>query len=349
MCARPSRRQLVQTLGLAAVGGLAGCSDLVPDQTGTSTTTGTATGTPSGSDAVETGELPPYANFVPDTADVVLGTMFDLQVEDDHRIGPPPETVSDPLRYSSMTAAYVGSLLELSLYVGTEFGFDTRRLGTSEIQRALAVGTVGVLELPVDLSGAIADAEDGAGTVEFEAEDRAIISKADGTLAGLTTDAMVFTPPRVDTESPERIRDIVDTRAGVRQPKHEVDDSFASLLAEAEATGSIAFGYAPDDALETLAGETSSSSPVAIPTEGFGSATGAVFRIDLQNGDQPQPASGLMRFPDDDNLDLESAAESVGSAATDRSLTRDGGTVRVTGTYSWDALSEFEGSLLDGL
>jgi len=163
MCARPSRRQLIQTLGLAAVGGLAGCSDLVSDQTGTSTTTATGTGTPTGSDAVEPGELPPYANFVPDTADVVLGTMFDLEIESGHRVGAPPETVSDPLRYSSMTAAYVGSLLELSLYVGTEFGFETRRLDTTGIRRDLSVGTVGVLELPVDLSGAIADARDGAG------------------------------------------------------------------------------------------------------------------------------------------------------------------------------------------
>lgn len=346
MCARPSRRQLLQTLGLAAVGGLAGCS--TGEQTGTETTP-TATGTPGGPDGSATGELPPYADFVPDTTDAVLGTMFDLEVESGHRIGPPPETVEDPLRYSSMTAAYVGSLVEFSVYIGTDFGFETRRLDTSaeQIERALAIGTVGVLELPVDLSGAIADAEDGAGTVEFEAEDRAIIDKADGTRAGLTTDAVVFTPPRVDAESPERIRDIIDTRAGARQPKHESDDAFASLLAGADAAGSVAFGYAPDTALEALSGETSSSSPVSIPTEGFGAATGAVFQIDLANGDPPQPASGVMRFPEDAGVD--SVTESLGSAATDRSLTRDGGTVRVTGEYSWDALSEFEGRLLEGL
>lgn len=296
-----------------------------------------------------TGTVPPYADFVPDTADAVVGTMFDLQVDSGYRVGPPPETVSDPLRYSSTMATYVGSLVELSVYTEADFGFDSRRLDTSEIQRALAVGTVGVLELPVDLSGAIADAEDGGGTVEFEAEDRAVIAKADATLAGLTTDAAVFTPPRVDAESPERIRDIVDTRAGARQAKHEADDAFASLLAEAEATGSLAFGYAPDDAFETLAGETSSSSPVAIPAEGFGAATGAVFRIDLENGDPPQPASGVIRFPEDASLDLEASTESVGSAPADRSVTRDGRTVRVTGSYSWDALSEFEGRLLDGL
>ena len=344
MCPRPSRRQLLRTLGLAAVGGLAGCS--TGEQAGTETTP-TATGTPGGSEAPASGELPPYADFVPDTTDIVLGTMFDLDVDSRHRIGPPPETVEDPLRYSSMTAAYVGSLVELSIFIGTDFGFETRRLDTAGVQRALAVGTVGVLELPVDLSGALADAEDGAGTVEFEAEDRAIIDKPDGTRAGLTTDAVVFTPPRVDTESPERIRDIIDTRAGARQPKHESDDAFASLLTEADAAGSVAFGYAPDTALEALSGDTSSSSPVSIPTEGLGAATGAVFQIDLANGDPPQPADGVMRFPEDASVD--SVTEPVGSAATDRSVTRDGGTVRVTGEYSWDALSEFEGSLLDGL
>jgi len=344
MCVRPSRRQLLQTLGLATVGGLAGCSTGDQEQTATPT----ATGTPVGPE--RTGELPPYADLVPETEDVVLGTMFDLQVDSGHRVGSPPEEVRDPLRYSSMTAAYVGSLLELSVYAGTDFGFETRRLDTAGIQRALAVGTVGVLELPVDLSGAIADAEDGPGTVEFEAEDRAVIDMQDGTRAGLTTDAVVFTPPRVETDSPERIRDIVDARAGARQPKHEADDAFASLLTQADATGAVAFGYAPDAALETLAGETTPSSPVSIPTEGFGVATGAVFQIDLANGDPPQPASGFMRFPeDDDSLDVEAATESVGSAATDRSLTRDGGTVRVTGNYSWDALAEFEGGLLDDM
>ncbi|MDS0282122.1 hypothetical protein [Haloarcula onubensis] len=347
------------TLGLAAVGGLAGCSSDGGERT--ATTTATATGTPVEPQQTETGDLPPYANFVPDTADLVLLTTFDLQVESGHRVGSPPETVRDPLRYSSMTAAYVGSLLELSVVAGesgllagselpiADFGFESQRLDTSGVRRALTVGTVGVLELPVDLESAIADAEDGAGRVEFEAEDRAVIANPDGTRAGLTTDAVVFTPPTVDAESPERLRDIVDTRAGARPPKHEADDGFASLLANADATGSLACGYAPDGTVETLTGERASSSPVSLPTEGFGAATGAVFRIDLDNGDEPQPASGVMRFPEAASLDLEAATESVGSAAADRSVTTDGGTVRVTGAYSWDALSEFEGSLIDAL
>jgi len=348
MCAHPSRRRLLQTLGLAAVGGLAGCSSDGTEQT---TTTPTATGTPVNPDQA-VGKLPPYADFIPDTADVVLGTMFDLEVEADHQIGRPPETVSDPLRYSAMTAAFAGSALELSVLgtalglSGPGFGFDSSRLDTTEGQRALAVGPVGVLELPVDLSGAIADAKDGTGTVEFEAEDRAIIANSDGTVAGLTTDAVVFSPPRVDAESPERIRDIVDTRAGASQPKHEADDEFASLLSNADATGSLAFGYAPDSTLETVAGELG---PVSIPTAGFGAASGAVFRIDLDNGDPPQPGSGVVRFPADTSRDLVAATSSVGSAAADRSAARDGRTVRVTGTYSWDALSEFEGRLGDAL
>jgi len=347
MCARPSRRRLLQTLGLAAAGGLAGCSSDGQEQTPT------VTGTPPGPEQPDAGEIPPYADFIPDSLDLVLCTVSDLQVEPGHRVGKPPEAVSDPLRYSSMSAASVGSGLELSVLGGAlelpspEFGFERRRLDTTSISRALAVGTVGVLELPVDLSGAIADAEDGTGTVEFEAEDRAVIADANGAVAGLTTDAVVFTPPLVDAGSPERIRDIVDTRAGARQPKHEADDGFASLLAEADTTGHLACGYAADRDLEAVAQARASSSPVSIPTEEFGGATGAVFRIDLDNGDDPQPASGVMQFPDGTSLDLEAATSSVGSAAADRSVTRDDGTVRVTGTYSWEALAAFEGTLAD--
>lgn len=340
MCDSPTRRRLVRALGLAAVGGLAGCSS----DDGERTATGTAT--PTGSR--QSRDLPPYATFVPDTADAVLVTMSDLRVDSGHRVGSPPETVRDPLRYGSMTAAYVGSLLELSVY-GTGFGFELGRLDISGVQRALTVGTVGVLELPVDLDGAIADAKDGDGTVRFEADDRALITDADGALAGLTTDAVVFTPPRVGTESPDRVRAIVDTRAGVRRPKHETDDAFASLLAEAGDGGSLACGYAPDGAVETLARARTASTSVSIPTGDFGAATGALFRIDLDNGEPPQPATGLMRFPEDTGLDPVAATESVGSAATDRAVTRGDRTVRVTGTYDWDALAEFEGSLLDGL
>ncbi|WP_277542618.1 hypothetical protein [Haloarcula laminariae] len=340
MCARPSRRRLLRTLGLAAVGGLAGCSGGGQERTPTA-----HTDTPAG--PRRSVDLPPYATFVPDTTDAVLVTMSDRRVDSGHQVGSPPETVRDPLRYASMTAAYVGALLELSVY-GTDFGFERGRLDVSGLRRALTVDTVGVLELPVDLSGAIADAKDGAGTVRFEGEGRAVIANADGAVAGLTTDAVVFTPPRLDTESPDRIREIVDTRAGARRPKHEADDGFASLVAEADATGSLACGYAPDSAVETLARGRAASSPVSLPTDGFGSATGAVFRIYLDNGEPPQPASAVMRFSDGATPD-SSATASVGSAATDRAVSRDGETVRITGTYGWDALGEFEGSLLDGL
>jgi|GEM_PF-5375945 hypothetical protein len=54
-----------------------------------------------------------------------------------------------------------------------------------------------------------------------------------------------------------------------------------------------------------------------------------------------------MRFPEDASRDLVAATSSVGSAATDRSATRDGGTVRVTGRYSWAALAAFEETLAD--
>lgn len=336
-----SRRRVLAALGLAATGSLAGCSS--GDE---SDRTPTATGTPTESGGPSSG-LPAYADFVPPTDDgSVLFTQFDLAIEDGRQIGAPPETATDPLRYNSVTAAYVGGLLDLALLFSVDTGFGLGRLGTK--QRALGIGTLGALAYDsVDLSGALSDvrADDSGATVRFEADDRAVVESAGGFVVGLTTDAVVF-QPEPGVGSPDLLRSIVDARAGASQPKHAVDDGFASLLRRADTTGSVAVGYAPDSELGTLLGSRGSSADLARPTDGFEAATGGVFRIDLQNGEPPQPASATVTFPDSGLADAETVGASVGSAAAEQSVTADGRTVRVTGTYDWDALSEFEGNPL---
>ena len=70
---RHSRRHVLQTLGAAAVGGLAGC-------TGDGATTPTATGTPTPTPE-PTGGIPGYADFVPAGDGPVAFTMWDLDIE----------------------------------------------------------------------------------------------------------------------------------------------------------------------------------------------------------------------------------------------------------------------------
>lgn len=153
--------------------------------------------------------------------------------------------------------------------------------------------------------------------------------------------SVVWPAVRATAPLPDFVRDTVDTRAGAHRNTNPT-----RRLCRCSRRPPLPGVSRSDTSLKTLAGERTSSSPVSIPTDGFGAATGAVFRIDLDNGEAPQPGSGVMRFPADSSFDLAAAVSSVGSAATDRSVIRDGRTVRITGSYSWDALHKFEGSVL---
>lgn len=328
-----SRRQLLAALGLAATGSLAGC----PSEKGaTPTPTAEPTATPTPSPAES---LPPYADFVPALdGEPVLFTAFDLAIEPGHRITTLPSTPSDPLRYNSLVGAYVEYLTSL-LTLGLRYPFEDARLDTTDRERVLNVEGIGIQQLPVDLSGAVADAEDGDAEIQFEADDRAVIAGADGTTFGLTTGALVF--PVVDDGTDGLVRDIVDARAGASDPRHAVDDDFDTLLRRGDTAGSLACGHAPDSDLATMLADRAETFSVDLPTDGFDTATGALFHIDLDNGDPPQPASGTIRYPDDEAVDT-GALSSLGSAAENRALTADGRTVQFTGEYSWDALRDFE-------
>jgi len=111
-------------------------------------------------------------------------------------------------------------------------------------------------------------------------------------------------------------------------------------LRAGDTIGSVACGHAPDTDVAALVSEGSSVG-VPLPTAGVESALGALFHIDLDNGEPPQPASATIRYPADVAVDTGSLS-SLGSAARNRELTEDGRTVRVTGEYSWAALDEFD-------
>lgn len=327
-----SRRRVLEAVGLAAAGGLAGCAE---DGATTPTATGTPTATPT-----EQSAIPSYADFVPDGDGPVGFTMWDLDIEPGHRISTVPEEPTDPLRYGSTLGAYVefltGGFMQMLTYP-----FDADRLDTGGRERTLNVNGVAVQELPVDLSGAIADAESGDATVQFEADDRAVIAGSTGGTFGLTEDALAF-PVVSAADATALVRDVVDTRAGAATPRHETDDSFAALLRAGDTTGSVACGYGPETDLSSVVGAESSLG-ISLPAEGYEAASGAVFHIDLDNGDPPQPASGTVRYADESSVDAESLS-SLGSAAENRELTQDGQTVRVTGEYSWESLSAFDGA-----
>ena len=326
-----SRRRVLATLGLAATGGLAGCAE--------DGTTPTATASPTGTPAVGA-SIPAYADFVPDWDGPVGFTMWDLDIEGGHRITTVPEETTDPLRYGSLLGAYAefltGGYMQMLSYP-----FDPGRLDTTDRARTLNVNGVAVQELPVDLAGAVADAEDESGaTIQFEADDRAIIEGDSGAVFGLTADALAIPVLTDDADGPQLVRDILDTRTGAATPRHEAHEGFAALLRAGDTTGSVACGHAPDTDVAALVSDGSSVG-VPLPTAGVESALGALFHIDLDNGEPPQPASATIRYPADVAVETGSQS-SLGSAARNRELTEDGRTVRVTGEYSWAALDEFD-------
>ncbi|MFB6082766.1 MAG: hypothetical protein ABEJ94_00805 [Halorientalis sp.] len=361
---RLDRRSVVQCLGLAAAGGLAGCSGSQDGSTDTpeqstgenSTPTGTAGAvTPDESFAVENGtisagELPPYADLLPTIGDdALLFSAFGTETESGHEIGETPAEPTDPLRFDGLAGAVTGRVLGAFL-LSTDFGFRVRRLGIDGTKRVLSVGGVGVQVLPVDFAGAMADLESADVSIRFRADDRAVFVGPEGDVFGLTADALVFASAeqRSGSFSPvERIRAIVDARTGAERAKHETDEGFARLLRHAGTGGSVAGAYAPTSDLATLVeGRTGDASParVRFVTDGFGAATAGLFRMGLTNGDAPQQARGTLFYPTPDAIDEDALTTTVGAAATDRSYVRDGTTVRASGSYSWETLSEFEAS-----
>jgi len=272
--------------------------------------------------------------------------MFDTDIEDDHQIGQLPPEPTDPLRYNAMTGAYVAQFIGTVLSV-TNFGFADSRIEAASTERMLGVGSVGIREAPVDLDGALSDAEGSDAEIQFEADDRAVIASPAGPVAGLTTDAIVVAPAG-QSGATALLRDILDSRTGASQPKYDVGDSFASLPRRADTTRSVAGGYAPERDLSTMIGNRSVGT-FDLPTDGFGSATGALFAMTLDNGSEPQPASATITYPAADAIDGETLTSSLGSAAQRPSYTRADQTVRVTGTYSWESVSAFEGTAVGGL
>ncbi|RXK49237.1 hypothetical protein [Halorientalis pallida] len=358
-----ARRSVLRIAGLTVAGGLAGCSGSSDSESSpTDQPPATDGGEPTGTEptatldaepvavedgTVSAGELPPYADLLPATEDALLFAVFGTETESGHEIGATPDEPSDPLRFDGLSGAVTGRVLAAFL-LSTDFGFRVDRLGIDETERVLSVGGVGVQVFPVDFEGAMADLEDADVSMRFQADDRAVFVGPEDDVFGLTADALVFAGAEQGSGSfdpVDRIRAIVDARTGAERPKHETDDDFAQFLRHAETGGSVAGGYAPNADLETLVGDRASDaspSRVNLVTDGFGAATAGVFRMGLHNGDAHQPARGTLFYPNRDAIDEDALTTTVGAAATNRSYVRDGTTVRVEGSYSWDALSEFE-------
>ncbi|WP_424019145.1 hypothetical protein ACOZ4N_06640 [Halorientalis pallida] len=357
------RRSVVRCLGLAAAGGLAGCSGSPDGSPDTATDTRGDKSSPTETDATATsaaesvavesgtisaGELPPYADLLPALDDdSLVFAVFGTETESGHKIAATPDEPSDPLRFDGLAGAVTGRVLAAFL-LSTDFGFRVDRLGIDETKRVLSVGGVGVQVFPVDFEGAMADLEGADVSMRFQSDDRAVFVGPEDDVFGLTADALVFAgaEQRSGSFDPvERIRAVVDARTGAERPKHETDAEFATLLRHAEDGGSVAGAYAPDADLATLIADRTSDgsqSRVNLVTDGFEAATAGVFRMGLNNGDAPQPARGTLFYPDRDAIDADALTATVGAAASNRSYVRDGSTVRVEGSYSWAALSEFE-------
>ena len=369
---RYSRRRLLSTVGVGTLGALAGCSggDESPATTGpeespqstteapatarTTATSGSGGASGSGGSAsvstgtLPSGSIPPYASLFPSSGEPLLFTAHDPNQDSKFKLGGTPEDPTDPLRFDAV-AGVVGARVAGAFLLSLQLDFSVDRLEIGETTRVLTLGGVAAQVMPVDRQGVLSDVEGTETSIERRDGDSAVLVGPEDIVFGVTDDVFVFAPtPASDTASlVERIGSMLDARTGATTPRHESDPRFRSLLERGDTGGSVGCVYAPGRnaaaAVDAAATDRSVSAP-ALLTEGFASATGGLFHIDL-DGETPRPASGTLLYPDAGAIDENALTGTVGAAATDRSYVRDGTAVRVEGTYPWESLRGFESDL----
>lgn len=329
-----TRRRLlagVAGAGAAALGGCVGTIEGVVGGDGGSLQEGT----------VETGSVPPYATLVPATGGTARLTAFEPGTDDGHTLADLPDEPTDPLRYDAASGAVAARVFGTFMLGRGDAGFSVDRLGIDGTTRVVGVDGVGVQVMPVDVDGLRADAAENDLEVVADAGDRIVFRGRQGTAFGATPDAFVAGTAEAPFDSLARVRQVVEARAGATERLVDADDGFRSLLATGDTTGSVACAYAGDGSVDSLVAATGGLS-VDFLTDGFGRATGAVAHLTTANGDPPQPATMTIEFPDAAAIDGDALTGSIGTAASDTAYVRDGTTVRVSGSYTWDDLSAFD-------
>ena len=346
------RRRFLKTGGTAGFVGtlaLAGCQgngDGTDDEADNGTTdAGDGTGDGSGG-----GTAAPYAKWVYESAyegaedpginAISLRYQTLSESSSDDGDGGESETPDDPL--IGVTASYlIGAALAIGFGVGAApIGDAGEEGGPTEIATVASGGTI--------LEGAYDP--DAIGTAIEEADGSTVGTDGDYTLyetTGLATqtiavseDAIIGASEGNSVSDPEtRVGEIIDTQTGDVTPYAEQDDDFAALASALPERDLMGIQYLPDgnvfeveDSGEGSEGDSEFAGPSDLGLSG--TARGIALSTSIDSEAQSLTTSMAIKYASADEADDRATVESaLGTEATDRSVTVDGDTIIVEGTY----------------
>lgn len=347
------RRRFLKTGGAAgfvgtlALSGCQGNGDGTDDEADDGTTDAGGDGTGDGSGG---GTTAPYAKWVyesayagaedPGISAISLRYQTLSQSTDDEGDGGDSETPDDPLL--GITASYlIGAALAIGFGVGAApIGDAAEEGGPTEIATVASGGTI--------LEGAYDP--DAIGTAIEEGDGSTVGTDGDYTLyetSGFSAQTLAVSEDAIIgasegdsvTDSEARVGEIIDTQTGDVTPYVEQDDDFAALASALPERDLTAIQYLPDgnvfeveDSGEDSEGDSEFAGPSDLGLSG--TARGIALSTTIDNEAQSLTTSIAIKYASADEADDRATVESaIGTAATDQSITVDGDTVIVEGTY----------------
>jgi len=333
------RRQTLQLLG-AGTGAalLAGCSES-SDETGGSTDEEAA------GDDQQAGDLPPYATVLreTDTSDYFYGaigfeTMDALIEDEDDQGGTEP---SDPLLGNPILVAFLCS-----------FGF-TRLTQSASAEAFVANNETEDGETLVFVEGVYAfsgqyafddltsDLDTAGYTAERVEAEYAVYSDPDsGEYVGVTDEVFAFASPNDDSDFDpgEAVERTVATAAGEREPKHETDADFESLLRAGETDDITLCLYTSDDEFtpETLTDDQpeDDADGLTYAFDAFAGASGVHQRLSLGGTDGTTRGTAVVDYSTDDRVDRELLESTLGTDADTVSVDETDTMITISGEYT---------------
>jgi len=342
------RRRFLKTGGTAGFVGtlaLSGCQG-----NGDGTDEEADDGTTDAGDGSGGGTTAPYAKWVyesayegaedPGISAVSLRYQTLSESSSDDGDGGNSETPDDPL--IGVTASYlIGAALAIGLGVGAApIGDAAEEGGPTEI--ATVASGASILEGTYD--------PDAIGTAIEEADGSTVGTDGDYTLyettgfsaqtLAVSEDAIVSASEGDSVPDPEaRVGEIIDTQTGDVTPYVEQDEDFATLAGALPERDLMAVQYLPDgnvfeveDTGEDAEGDSEFDGPSDLGLSG--TARGIALSTTVDSEAQSLTTSMAIKYASADEADDRAAVESaLGTEATGRSITVDGDTIIVEGTY----------------
>jgi hypothetical protein len=328
----------------AATTSLAGCSESA-DETddGTDDTDSTTGSDESGSDGLDDDGLPPYASLLPETdhSPYFYGAIsFDTPFERDdleEADQPADSLLVNPIAFVQFSWS---GLAQLGGSSAVE-AFSEHGETDDESAFVYANGVYAV-------TGAYdrADLGDALETAGYEPESSeeayTVYRHGDADdVVGVADEAFAYALP-IDEDGIDAVATVertVSTATGDREPKHEADDAFGRLLRTGGAAGMSVGLYSR----ETLTAEEleNESNGADLPGESdalefqFGALEDAAgVHQQLSLGDGSASASAVVRYRDEDAVDVDRLESSFGTEANDVDVVRDGTAVAIEAEYA---------------